>query len=101
MVKPGIHFLQTESEFSENSLRLNAEEGINYYFSQRMKWGVFLGGATLRNIPEDKAQRDIRELERAKDQDNKTLDLKTKFDGEGSIPGPKSKEEAKQLELTK
>ncbi len=101
LVKPGIHFLQTESEFSENSLRLNAEEGMNYYINQRIKMGVFVGGASLRKIPENKAQRYIRKLGRTKDQDNKSLNLENKFEGDGSIPGPTTKEEAKQLELSK
>ena len=101
LVKPGVHFLQTESEFSENRLRLNAEEGKNYYINQRMKLGVFVNGASLRKVSEATAQRDIRKLGRAKDQDNKSLNLENKFEGDGSIPVPKSKKEAKQLELSK
>lgn len=37
-VEPGEQTLSTESEFSENDLKLSTEGGKNYFFEQYIKW---------------------------------------------------------------
>ncbi|MGN1393922.1 MAG: DUF2846 domain-containing protein [Succinivibrionaceae bacterium] len=99
LVKPGIHELQTESEFSENSLSLNFVEGKNYYVKQYLKPGFFVGGANLEEINTEEAQKDIKSYKLAENKDNPKLNLKTFQDdpNKGSIPGPKNAMEAQSL----
>ena len=59
------HKVSTESEFSPNHLLFNAESGKNYYVQQYIKMGVFVGGANLRLVEEDKAQKAIAKLKLA------------------------------------
>lgn len=58
----GTYDFSTESEFSPNHLMMYLEEGKNYYINQRIKMGVFVGGAELREVEEYKAQIHIRPL---------------------------------------
>jgi hypothetical protein len=51
-VPEGERKLSTESEFSNNDLRLKVEEGRNYFVRQQIKMGVFVGGASLVEVPE-------------------------------------------------
>lgn len=44
---PGKHTLATESEFSDNTLDLDALGGKNYFVHQYIKLGVVVGGANL------------------------------------------------------
>jgi hypothetical protein len=46
-LSPGKHTLETESEFGNNALILNAEAGKNHYVRQRLRIGVFVAGASL------------------------------------------------------
>ena len=46
-VKPGEHTLSTESEFSENHLKLTTEAEKLYFIRQYIKLGVFVGGANF------------------------------------------------------
>ncbi len=52
LISPGPHMLATESEFSDNTLELNAESGKNHYVRQAIKLGVFVGGAKLEEVSE-------------------------------------------------
>lgn len=62
-VKGGMeHKVSTESEFSPNDLLLNAESGKNYFVQQFIKLGVFVGGAGLELIDEEKGKKDVAEL---------------------------------------
>jgi hypothetical protein len=61
VVSPGSHTLATESEFSDNSLTFEAAAGRNYYAEQYIKMGVFVGGANIRMVDEDKAKKAILE----------------------------------------
>ena len=46
-IMPGIHTVSTESEFSNNDMKLNTVGGKNYFIRQYIKFGVFVGGAGL------------------------------------------------------
>ena len=100
LARPGLHEIQTESEFSENSIQVNMEEGQNYYIYQWIKPGIFVGRADIELVEPEKAKEEIKTLERAQDQDGKQKDLVTPIpENKGSIPGPKSKEEAQSSAL--
>ena len=60
------HKIDTESEFSPNTLELVLESGKQYFVRQFIKMGVFVGGAGLEQIPAEKAKLDIAKLEMAK-----------------------------------
>lgn len=60
------HKVDTESEFSPNSIDLMFETGKNYFIRQFIKMGVFVGGAGLEQISEEKGKIDIAKLEMAK-----------------------------------
>lgn len=60
------HKIDTESEFSPNTLELMLEAGKNYFVRQYIKLGVFVGGAGLEQIPEEQGKKDIMQLEMAK-----------------------------------
>jgi hypothetical protein len=73
-IKPGAHLISTESEFSENTIPLNAKGGQNYYVRQYMKMGVFVGGANLEVVPEEAGKKGVLECKLAKESD-KTIRL--------------------------
>jgi hypothetical protein len=58
--------VDTESEFSPNTLELLVESGKNYFIRQFIKMGVFVGGAGLEQIPEEQGKQDVSKLEMAK-----------------------------------
>lgn len=60
------HNIDTESEFSPNTLEVLLEAGKNYFIRQFIKLGVFVGGAGLEQIPEEQGKKDIAKLEMAK-----------------------------------
>lgn len=60
------HKIDTESEFSPNTLELMLETGKNYFIRQFIKMGVFVGGAGLEAIPEEQGKMDVAKLEMAK-----------------------------------
>jgi hypothetical protein len=60
------HKIDTESEFSPNTLELMATAGRNYFVRQFIKMGVFVGGAGLELIPEEQGKKDVAQLEMAK-----------------------------------
>lgn len=60
------HKIDTESEFSPNTLELLADAGKNYYVRQYIKMGVFVGGAGVEQVSEEQGKRDIAPLEMAK-----------------------------------
>lgn len=63
---PGEHVLATESEFSDNTLTLNAEAGKNHYVRQYIKFGVFVGGANLEQVSEAEGRKAVLETELAR-----------------------------------
>ncbi|WP_394561230.1 DUF2846 domain-containing protein [Aquipseudomonas alcaligenes] len=65
-VTPGQHVLATESEFSDNTLTLNAEAGKNHYVRQYIKLGVFVGGANLEQVSETEGRKAVLETELAR-----------------------------------
>ncbi|WP_370694274.1 DUF2846 domain-containing protein [Psychrobium sp. 1_MG-2023] len=60
------HKLSTESEFSPNDLLVKTESGKNYFVSQYIKMGVFVGGAGLELVDEGKGQKEVSKLDMAK-----------------------------------
>ena len=50
------HKISTESEFSPNDLLVTTDSGKNYYVNQYMKMGVFVGGAAVEVVGEDKGK---------------------------------------------
>jgi hypothetical protein len=60
------HKVDTESEFSPNTLELMFETGKNYFIRQFIKMGVFVGGAGVEQVPEDQGKQDVAKLEMAK-----------------------------------
>ena len=60
------HKVDTESEFSPNTLELMFETGKNYFIRQFIKMGVFVGGAGLEQIAEEQGKKDVAKLEMAK-----------------------------------
>ena len=59
------HKISTESEFSPNDLIVKAENGKNYFVSQYIKVGVFVGGAGVELVNEEKGKKEISKLEMA------------------------------------
>lgn len=60
------HKVDTESEFSPNTLEVKFEAGKQYFIRQYIKLGVFIGGAGVELIPEDQGKIDVAKLEMAK-----------------------------------
>ena len=60
------HKIDTESEFSPNTLEVLFETGKNYFIRQFIKLGVFVGGAGLEQVPEEQGKKDVAKLEMAK-----------------------------------
>ena len=59
------HKVSTESEFSPNDLLLKTDAGKNYFIRQYIRIGVFVGGAGLELVDEEKGKKAVQELEMA------------------------------------
>lgn len=59
------HTISTESEFSPNDLKLDADPGKNYFIRQYIKVGVFVGGAGIEQVSEEQGKADIAKLDLA------------------------------------
>jgi len=60
------HKISTESEFSPNDLILKTITGHNYFIRQYIKIGVFIGGAVLKVVDEEKGKNEVAELDLAR-----------------------------------
>jgi Protein of unknown function (DUF2846) len=60
------HKVDTESEFSPNTLETMFDAGKNYFIRQFIKMGVFVGGAGVELIPEEQGKQAVAKLEMAK-----------------------------------
>lgn len=60
------HKISTESEFSPNDLLLKTESGKNYFVKQYIKMGVFVGGAGVEVVDEEKGKTEVEKLKMAK-----------------------------------
>ena len=60
-----MHVISTESEFSPNTLALMIDAGKNYFIRQYIKMGLFVGGADLEAMSEEKGKLAISQLELA------------------------------------
>src|SRR5450830_1014331 len=56
------HKIETESEFSPNSLEVIMDAGKNYFIRQYIKMGAFVGGADLELVPEEQGKADVAQL---------------------------------------
>jgi hypothetical protein len=56
------HKIETESEFSPNSLEIFMETGRNYFVRQFIRMGAFVGGADLEQIAEEQGKADVVKL---------------------------------------
>lgn len=56
------HKIETESEFSPNSLEVIMDAGKNYFIRQYIKMGAFVAGADLELIPEEQGKADVAKL---------------------------------------
>lgn len=56
------HQFTTLSEFSPNHLNLFTEGGKNYFIEQKIKLGVFVGGAKLVEVNPETGMRDLKAL---------------------------------------
>ena len=50
------HKVSTESEFSPNALIVKVKSGMHYFIRQYIKFGVFVGGAGLELVDEEKGK---------------------------------------------
>ncbi len=57
--------ISTESEFSPNDLIVKVKSGMHYFIRQYLKLGVFVGGAGLELVDEEKGKKDVSELDMA------------------------------------
>lgn len=69
-VTPGSHTISTESEFSNNSVEFIAEAGKHYFFRQYMKFGVFIGGAGIEQVPDDEGIKNVQKTSLRKSMNN-------------------------------
>jgi hypothetical protein len=65
-ITPGEHQISTESEFSENNLKIQVEGGKNYFAQQYIKMGVFVGGANIKMVTEEEGMIQVRKCSLAK-----------------------------------
>ncbi|MDO4698909.1 MAG: DUF2846 domain-containing protein [Pasteurellaceae bacterium] len=61
LLKAGKHKISTESEFSNNDLHLNMQSGKNYFVEQYIRPGVFVGGANINQVSEEKGKKAVLE----------------------------------------
>lgn len=61
-----VHKIDTESEFSPNTLEMLFESGRNYFIRQFIKMGVFVGGAGVELVDEAKGKQAVAGLDLAK-----------------------------------
>ena len=59
------HKVSTESEFSPNDLLIKVKSGMNYFIRQYIKMGIFVGGAGLELVNEEKGKDEVSELDMA------------------------------------
>lgn len=66
-LKPGIHELATESEFSDNTLSIDFQPGKNHFVHNYIKFGAFVGGAGLKEVGEEEGKKAVLECKLAQD----------------------------------
>ena len=59
------HKISTESEFSPNDLLINVKAGIHYFIRQYIKFGIFVGGAGIELVDEEKGKKEVSTLNMA------------------------------------
>jgi len=60
------HKVSTESEFSPNDLLLKTESGKHFFIQQYIKPGLFVGGAGLKLVDEEKGKNAVQKLKMGK-----------------------------------
>jgi hypothetical protein len=64
-LEPGVHEVATESEFSDNKISIEFQKGINYFVQQYIKLGAFVGGANIKQVPEEEGKKGVLECKLA------------------------------------
>ena len=59
------HKVSSKSEFSPNDLLIKVKSGMHYFIRQYIKFGVFVGGAGLELVDEEKGKKEVSELDMA------------------------------------
>lgn len=59
------HTISTQSEFSPNKIVVYMKAGMNYFIRQYIKMGVFVGGADLEQVSDDKGKAEVGSLKMA------------------------------------
>lgn len=90
LLRPGMHTVLTHSQLSNIGFKGIFDEGKNYFYSQDMTFGFFVGGSELNPITEEQAKKLLINCTRAVDIEDKDedLDVADYSEGKGSIPGP-------------
>lgn len=65
LIAPGPHKLGTESEFGSNTLEFMAMAGRNHFYEHYSKTGVFISGASLRQVSEEEGKKEVLECDEA------------------------------------
>lgn len=66
-LEPGKHEIATESEFSDNTLSMELQKGINYFVHQYIKIGAFVGGAGLKEVTAEEGKKGVLECKLAQE----------------------------------
>ena len=66
-VPPGPTTISTESEFSDNTLTIDAAGGKNHFVRQYLRIGVFVGGANLEAVSEEEGKEGVLECKLAEE----------------------------------
>lgn len=64
---PGTHEIATESEFSDNKVAIEAQQGMHYFVQQYIKLGAFVGGAGLKQVSEEEGKKGVLECKLAQE----------------------------------
>lgn len=75
VVDPGEHLISTKSEFGNNHLYLKTEANTNYFVQQYIKFGVFIGGSALIQLPEEKGTKEVLKCDLIIPQSKSNIDL--------------------------
>jgi len=66
-IKPGMHEISTESEFSPNKILVEFKSGMNHFVQQYIKMGAFVGGANVREVSEEEGKKGVLECKLAQE----------------------------------
>ena len=74
-IEPGEHVISTESEFGNNQILINTEANKNYFVRQNIKLGVFVGGASIHEVSEEKGMEDVKKCDLIEPQRKESVNI--------------------------